>query len=721
MEKGFDINKIKVKTANEPSIEKKLTGEVITSLDPNSGVEPNAELEGKEFLQFPDGTIQMVSGNSHKKGGVKMHIPDGTKIISDKLKLNKDQVSKIKDEFDLKLSTKDTYATAMKKFDKHSGISKLNDEQEDLFKELKRQQQKDVDSDTSLINNEYLSKKINDIEKSKESKNGERNTFFDTVFDMQEESKSSGKAKKVKEDENFKYGGVSKKNFEALCEKHGISKKDAEELLKGNIPTYDKGGKKGDLPKYVKGGKYKTKEQVLEAYKNKEITEKEANAALQSLSEEYRISTGKDILEGREGIAELVHQSANEGAYGNVNKDNIDEVMMSLYRNFPDIVSAEDVFNVKYEDGKLTYNTDLDFSEKLEQVENLQSRVKARTTETVDVILNNKDKFSEEQVKLAEDFKNKEIFTDDGDTVKGIDRMLGNFTSTRYNLGLNIVTPEEKDVLEDRGIFTVKDLDKALQEDPDLLGETSKGKLEDLKSMMTDNSDFTLDTYTPFEPLEAVETKDKPDGKIVNDIEYKRDIPRLNFRGYPDQTPLPPSPMDAHMLAEARLGRIDPIRIGIEDKIQASNDRMKFTSDMVSNLPPEQQASILANAQANEAKALNDSIIKTNMVNAQNMASAELFNIGQSDREQLMTNQNKLSFEERQLRAKANTEEEFRNYFKELNRQSAEQYRWAQSQALLEQMTPEVSMADDFNIRVTPDGKIINDTSGLNSVGVRTN
>ena len=61
-----------------------LTDEVITGLPVGSSVQPNAELENKEHLKFPDGEIQRVAGNPHKKGGVKMYIPDGTKILSDK-------------------------------------------------------------------------------------------------------------------------------------------------------------------------------------------------------------------------------------------------------------------------------------------------------------------------------------------------------------------------------------------------------------------------------------------------------------------------------------------------------------------------------------------------------------------------------------------------------------------------------------------------------------
>lgn len=52
----------------------------------NNGI-PNAELENQETYQQPDGTIGNVNGPSHDEGGVDINIPDGTQILSDKLKM----------------------------------------------------------------------------------------------------------------------------------------------------------------------------------------------------------------------------------------------------------------------------------------------------------------------------------------------------------------------------------------------------------------------------------------------------------------------------------------------------------------------------------------------------------------------------------------------------------------------------------------------------------
>lgn len=48
---------------------------------------PNAELEKQEVVQTPQGQIDNVNGPSHENGGVPVNIPEGTQILSDKLKM----------------------------------------------------------------------------------------------------------------------------------------------------------------------------------------------------------------------------------------------------------------------------------------------------------------------------------------------------------------------------------------------------------------------------------------------------------------------------------------------------------------------------------------------------------------------------------------------------------------------------------------------------------
>lgn len=50
------------------------------------GGEP-IEVEGGEVMEYPNGAMAEVSGPSHEQGGVDVNVPDGTKIYSDRLKI----------------------------------------------------------------------------------------------------------------------------------------------------------------------------------------------------------------------------------------------------------------------------------------------------------------------------------------------------------------------------------------------------------------------------------------------------------------------------------------------------------------------------------------------------------------------------------------------------------------------------------------------------------
>ena len=65
-----------------------LSGSAVTGVDPNKPT--NAELEGGEYLETPDGNVVELVGKSHKQGGEKMNLPEGTTVLSDNIKIGKD-------------------------------------------------------------------------------------------------------------------------------------------------------------------------------------------------------------------------------------------------------------------------------------------------------------------------------------------------------------------------------------------------------------------------------------------------------------------------------------------------------------------------------------------------------------------------------------------------------------------------------------------------------
>ena len=231
---GFDISKIK--TAGQPiSTEQALTGEYMTEQPVNAPA--NAEIEKNEYVKDPSGAISKAEGEKHEKGGIKVNLEDGTEILSDSLKLSSANVKYLSRVFDIDLSTKDTYAKAVDKYTKKIGLAKLNSEQEDLFATMKKEIEKvATDPNTKKLNNDYLSAKIYEVEKKKEPLKQERKRFFDYLFDLQEASKPEEAT-----NQHFKYGGVSKEEFEGMLQKHGITYEEGIKML-GKMPKFGGGG-----------------------------------------------------------------------------------------------------------------------------------------------------------------------------------------------------------------------------------------------------------------------------------------------------------------------------------------------------------------------------------------------------------------------------------------------------------------------------------------------
>lgn len=904
--KNFNISKIKLKSKKEPTLERKLTGEVISEIKaPN--VEPNAELEGEEVIQFPDGVMHTVKGNPHSKGGVKMNIPDGTRILSKVLTLSKKNVSEAKKIFDIELSTKDSFAKAQEKFEKKIGLKRLFDEQEELFKILKSELQKpNVSEGTSLLNQQYLSEKISDIEEQKNSKEDVRKQFFEFIFNSQEESKSIDKKNMPKkEDEGMKYGGIfgkfedggeqdlgeseyipvmagmeqsfipiskyamenevitpvdnfcpeghtwdsnlqmcvktaqnlddtnialfedggmvridyskvnstapdyggiGKDKFSELARKYGLTEEQALNML--NVTKYQDGGqtgktvtfvmadasgkyyltkigggvntstainpkdiqkgpdgsisvsvdgskvqypfytsdkdgtltrvstspanetdsvlsakgylkstppaktqeteniKKGKLPEGVSLNQYRalqkeydTPMKIAKGFAEGKISKETGNLLQYDISNPkdpivFKTSTAAKSVYADSDLYKRKDQSANKAAWGEVKEEDIPFVMEYLYRNFPDIVTSEDVFGVKFNtDGTITYNKNLDFSKVLPQVMKFQERADTRMRSTANTIINNPELFDAESIKDAQNFLESETFVK-GLKARGFDSMLGNFTSGRYNKGVDVVTPEEREALSKKGIFTVRQLQQEVEKDPTLLSDASKEKLGIISDIMVDDADFVLNPYEQMKekPKEQPQEKKPKEGdKIVDDIKLPKKGMPMRY-AVPSYYPLPPSPLQAHFAPQSKFGLIDPVRIGIEQQIQTSGESMKFSADQLQDLPPQQRAAVIAQMQADRQKQLNEVAYQANVVNAQNLSQTELFNLNQRDKQSEADIRNKLNFEQRQYMAMANTEEDLRRYFDRLNDIDMNQFMVNQNLNLLNELS------DDYNL-----------------------
>lgn len=243
-------------TKDRKELHKALTGEYMFENEDEKSV--NAEIEKNEYI-FDSQGIKKAEGNTHENGGIEVNLEENTRIISDHLKLSAKEVKKINDLYDLGAKTSDTYAKVLDKFGRKSGLDKINKELEEYIAKLDKQQKETKDETTLALNTEYLTEEINEEFKEKAPLEKEREIVFNSLFEMQEASKT-----KEKDKNSFQTGGIMTYNGDPVIEmgkKYNISPERAKEL----IASFKKGGKV--LSEYQNAGTY-TAEKQRERFKD---------------------------------------------------------------------------------------------------------------------------------------------------------------------------------------------------------------------------------------------------------------------------------------------------------------------------------------------------------------------------------------------------------------------------------------------------------------------
>ena len=158
-----------------------------------------AEVERGEYLQTPDGQVAEVMGKKHSEGGELIDAPDGTKVISDYVKIGASLAKMFKKEFGLNVVAGSTFATVINRYKKKIGLDKVIDDEASLI--AKVSDQEEVKNETVRdLNLEVLSKKLNEIYAKKEPLDDELTKFTNLVFDKQEAKKEVDDSKFKKQD-----------------------------------------------------------------------------------------------------------------------------------------------------------------------------------------------------------------------------------------------------------------------------------------------------------------------------------------------------------------------------------------------------------------------------------------------------------------------------------------------------------------------------------------
>jgi hypothetical protein len=561
-----------------------LTGDYLKELDPKTGVEANAEIEKEEFLQFPDGVVQKAIGDRHSKGGIEVHIPDGTRIISNDLKFTKDQAKHLSEKFGTKITTKDTYAKGVEKSLSEIGYRKLEKEEVDLLKEIKRiEEDEKLDQNTAGINLEFLTGKLNEVVKKKQELEPKKKEIFDIVYNEQEAEKNMKGG--YENTEGFKYGGVSQQNYKKLAQKYNITEEQLDNLI-----NFKRGGEK--LPKYVGGAEHN--EPPAKPGPTRTLKE---NLSLVKANLDYDVPYSEAQKNSPQSRKRLNMLLANHG--------------------LPEIGEGE-------------------------SVDKAASRLQKKTLKEQPWLVEHYYKYNE---KVSPTKLMKKIAKEAGipDLTQETLVELEESNPTLYKRLIEEGTPDglwwyrmpyEKELSVSRDQYT------KIMADPDVannLKEVNGEKYivkpdgEYLKLIPTDEEEAAED-LTP----DVIEKKARETEEIVF-----RDIPRVNAQRFqrfvhPAQyIPYLSSP-EAHVMETPRRGRIGYSAVSANQPLEQIATTTGATQDLMKDLPTMQRAAFLSSTQANALGQEGKAITDVNRTDMENMTRANLFNIKQTDAENMM-------------------------------------------------------------------------------------
>lgn len=586
-------------------LHKALTGEYQFALDNQNPIaEPNAEIEGGEYVLDSQG-VRKAEGKSHEKGGMPVKLEEGTKIISNHLKVGAELAKQLSEMLDINVKATDTYSKVLDKYTAKSGLKEKNDELEKYISLMEQEKKNPKNKDTSNLNIAYISKKINELTNEKKPLEEERLEVFNIIFEAQEEEKENS------EQENYRMemGG----EITSIARKYGISEQRAIELLE--LPQYQTGGSKNKKKKKTITGEKKT------------------------AFGENKFSTRK-----RE------KQSAGKEVYGDV--ESAQEALQQLYRNFPDLIYSDDTLKNSVEidnRGNLKFKNNIKLNTAQKVIGNLQSKMNDRMVASAQNVINNPGVYGEDAVKQAQEYLANQTFNDK-EIARGFDSKLGQFTSGRYSMGMNLVTPEDKKFLNDNGIFTLRQLKNSPLRSK--LSPDSLRNITDVEKQIGDtNADYAINQFDLKEEdvpgLEPINLGERPTNWGI------LDLPRRT-KFYPTLQP--------SLKVATRYNEIEPVKISPEQQLaEADRTNQAMMTQLSENLSGSQAAAAGIGLAANDIMNRNKVISDTNRFNAAAQGQADNYNAQIGDREQDMENQNALSYEQRTLRGISNYENDSNN------------------------------------------------------------
>jgi hypothetical protein len=439
----------------------------------------------------------------------------------------------------------------------------------------------------------------------------------------------------------------------------------------------------GDIMQMIAGALQQgaSPEEVMQGLVSQGMPEQEAAQAIEAVMGQnqeqemaqqggYKVSQGKNKYK----TATREKQSTVEGkAYGAVEPQ---EALQNLYNNFPDLVETElkDYVTVDKK-GNVTFNNKLSFTQQQKQIGNLQGKMNTRMNASADVILNNPELFPSDVVTEAKRYKGEETFLDKtpgaedpANSVRGFDEKLGNFTSGRYIMGVNLLTPEDLKKASEKGIKTYKQLKSS-----DFYGSLSpesKKRIDNMSSIVKDSdADFLISEFQPEAAKKQYDFKDK-------NVEVRNNV-RNMFPMLPTDLKLAPSALTPLAKEQINFLRKEATKVTPENML-ANQEMMRQTDAsrlQQTGMSPQQQEALMASGAASNALAANDAISRVEGFNAQSQYAADNYNLQAAAKEDITNAQFNQDYQNKMLGSMAATERDWRRFYTEGNLQNRQDFK----------------------------------------------
>lgn len=203
---------------------KSLAGEYAYPLPKSMQGNANVEVEKGEYVIRPGDTPKEALGETHEKGGTPMALETGTRVISDDTKITADFAKKLRDDYGIKATPKDTYATIVDRYKKKIGLKAAYDDQRSALDRMEKND-KVEDENTRVLNQSVLSKAISEVDDRISGLEKRLTDFTDIVYAEQENQKNI----EIESTYMAKGGEVDKALGEAQ-RKYGFSDEEMREI-----------------------------------------------------------------------------------------------------------------------------------------------------------------------------------------------------------------------------------------------------------------------------------------------------------------------------------------------------------------------------------------------------------------------------------------------------------------------------------------------------------